>query len=86
MRLNGETAIIFGGALAKASARQGARVFLSRRNGAPAEAVAIDITAVSGVAAVAGTSGGIEVMLNAIAFRAVQGEPLSDLDGRRLEP
>jgi len=41
MLLNGKTAIIFGaggaigGAVAKAFAREGARVFLSGRNGAP---------------------------------------------------
>jgi len=103
MLLNGKTAIIFGaggaigGAVAKAFAREGARVFLSGRNGAPVEAVANDIIAVGGVAEtatvdaldetaieryvaeVAGKSGGIDVMLNAIGFRAVQGVPLSDL-------
>jgi 3-oxoacyl-[acyl-carrier protein] reductase len=103
MLLNGKTAIIFGaggaigGAVAKAFAREGARVFLSGRNAAPVKAVANDIVAVGGVAEtatvdaldetaieryvaeVAGKSGGVDVMLNAIGFRAVQGVPLSDL-------
>jgi 3-oxoacyl-[acyl-carrier protein] reductase len=103
MLLNGKTAIIFGAAgangsaVAKAFAREGARVFLSGRNGAPVEVVANDSIAVGGVAEtatvdaldetaieryvaeVAGKSGGIDVMLNAIGFRAVQGVPLSDL-------
>ena len=56
MLLNGKTAIIFGasgaigGAVAKAFAREGARVFLSGRNAAPVEAVANDIVASGGVA------------------------------------
>ena len=85
-----------GGAVAKAFAREGARVFLSGRNGAPVEAViavggvaetatvdALDETAIERhVAGVAGKSGGIDVMLNAIGFPAValrQGVPLTDL-------
>jgi NAD(P)-dependent dehydrogenase (short-subunit alcohol dehydrogenase family) len=95
MLLNGKTAIIFGaggvigGAVAKAFAREGARVFLSGRNAAPVQAVANDVIAVGGVAEtatvdaldetaieryvaeVAGKSGGVDVMLNAIGFRAV---------------
>ncbi len=83
--------------VAKAFAREGARVFLSGGNAAPVEAVTNDIMAVGGVAEtttlhalderaierhvaeVAGKSGGIDVRVNAIAFRAVQGVPLSDL-------
>jgi 3-oxoacyl-[acyl-carrier protein] reductase len=103
MLLVGKVAMIFGaggaigGAVAKAFAGEGARVFLSGRRSAPVEAVANDIAAVGGVAEVAtvdaldetaieryvtdvvGKSGGIDVMLNAIGFRAVQGVPLSDL-------
>jgi NADP-dependent 3-hydroxy acid dehydrogenase YdfG len=39
-----------GGAVARAFAREGARVFLSGRNAAPVEAVANDIVASGGVA------------------------------------
>jgi len=51
-----KNAIIFGvggaisGAVARAFAREGARVFLSGRNAAPMEAVANDIVASGGVA------------------------------------
>ncbi len=56
MLLNAKTAIIFGaggaigGAVAKAFAREGARVFLSGRHAAPVEAVADDIRANGGAA------------------------------------
>ncbi|MGH2616066.1 MAG: SDR family NAD(P)-dependent oxidoreductase [Thermomicrobiales bacterium] len=56
MLLDGKTAIIFGaggaigGAVAKAFAHEGARVFLSGRHGAPVEAVAND-SGVLGLAA-----------------------------------
>jgi NAD(P)-dependent dehydrogenase (short-subunit alcohol dehydrogenase family) len=59
MLLNGKAAIIFGAggaigsAVARAFAREGARVFLSGRNAAPVEAVANDIMASGGVAATA---------------------------------
>jgi 3-oxoacyl-[acyl-carrier protein] reductase len=103
MLLNAKTAIIFGAggaigsAVAKALAREGARVFLSGRRAAPVEAVAngirdnggaaeaatvdaLDETAVEDyVAGIAGKAGGIDVLLNAMGFRAVQGVPLSDL-------
>lgn len=56
MLLDGKVAIIFGagsaigGAVGKAFAREGARVFLSGRDAAPVKAVANDITAAGGVA------------------------------------
>jgi 3-oxoacyl-[acyl-carrier protein] reductase len=56
MLLNGKTALVFGaggaigGAVARAFAREGARVFLSGRTGAPVEAVANEIAAAGGVA------------------------------------
>jgi len=65
MLLNGKTAIIFGaggaigGAVAKAFAREGARVFLSGRNAAPVEAVAKVIVASGGVAETATVHGNI---------------------------
>jgi NAD(P)-dependent dehydrogenase (short-subunit alcohol dehydrogenase family) len=103
MLLNGKTAIVFGaggaigGAVAKAFAREGAKVFLSGRNAAPVEAVARDIRAAGGeartaivdaldeaaverhVAEVADTSGGVDVVLNAISTQPVQGVPFVDL-------
>jgi len=57
MLLENKNAIIcgaggaIGGAVARAFAREGARVFLSGRNAAPLEAVANDIVASGGVVA-----------------------------------
>jgi 3-oxoacyl-[acyl-carrier protein] reductase len=56
MLLENKNAIIYGaggaigGAVARAFAREGARVFLSGRNAGPVEAVANDIVANGGVA------------------------------------
>ena len=56
MILQDKNAVIFGasdaigGTVARAFAREGARVFLSGRNAAPVEAVANDIVASGGVA------------------------------------
>lgn len=86
-----------GGAVARAFAREGAKVFLSGRNVAPVEAVAKDIVAKGGEAepakvdaldedavehhatGVIQKAGRIDVVLNAIGFRVVQGVPLIDL-------
>lgn len=80
MLLQDRTAIVYGasgavgGAVAKAYAREGARVFLAARNRAPLEAVAANIIAAGGMAEVAPVDAtdheAVETHLQAIAATA----------------
>ena len=98
MLLNGKIAIVhgaggaIGGAVARAFAREGAKLFLGGRNLALVETVAKDIVASGGeaqaldktqvnqhAADVASSAGRIDIVLNAIGFPVVQGVPLLDL-------
>ena len=101
--LQNKNAVIHGGAgaigaaVARAFARDGARVFLAGRTLARLEAVAADIRAAGGRAevasvdaldaaavgahaeAVVGRAGSIDVVLNAVGVRHVQGPPMAEL-------
>jgi 3-oxoacyl-[acyl-carrier protein] reductase len=98
MLLDGRIAIIYGGggsiggAIARAYAAQGARLFLAGRTRASLAAVAdecgaeiaevdaLDERAVDQHAdAVAATAGGIDISVNVIADNDVQGTPLADM-------
>jgi len=98
MLLNGKNAIIYGGggsiggAIARAYAGQGARVFLAGRTRATLEAVAgpigaeiaevdaLDARAVDEHAdAVAATAGAIDISVNVIADSDVQGTPMAEM-------
>jgi 3-oxoacyl-[acyl-carrier protein] reductase len=100
MMLENKTALIYGGggaiggAVARAFAGAGARVYLAGRTRARLEKVANDIGESAGVAevdalderavaehadTVAAEAGGIDVALNAVSFPHVQGKPLADL-------
>jgi 3-oxoacyl-[acyl-carrier protein] reductase len=98
MLLDGRNAIIYGGggsiggAIARAYATQGARVFLAGRTRATLAAVAgpigaeiaevdaLDERAVDEHAdAVAATAGGIDISVNVIADNDVQGTPMADM-------
>jgi len=101
--LENKTALIhgaggaIGGAVARAFARQGAKVFLAGRTLAKLDAVAKDVSAAGGVAetaqvdalderavnahadAVAAKAGRIDIALNAVGIRHVQGTPFAEL-------
>jgi len=101
--LENKTAVIhgaggtIGGAIARAFARQGAKVFLAGRTLAKLDAVARDVTSAGGVAetarvdalderavnahadAVAAKAGGIDIAVNAVGIRHVQGTPFAEL-------
>ncbi|GAA3350478.1 SDR family oxidoreductase [Amorphoplanes nipponensis] len=97
MLLSGKNAIIYGagsigGAIARAYAAEGARVFLAGRTRATLAAVAgpigaeiaevdaLDERAVDEHAdAVAATAGGIDISVNVIADHDVQGTPMTDM-------
>jgi NAD(P)-dependent dehydrogenase (short-subunit alcohol dehydrogenase family) len=100
MMLEDKTAVIYGGggaiggAVARAFAGAGARVYLAGRSRARLEKVANDIGDAAGVAevdalderavaehadAVAADAGGIDVALNAVSFPFVHGTPLAEL-------
>ena len=103
MLLESKNAIVYGaagaigGAVARAFARDGARVFLAGRTLATLEEVAADIGAHGGMAEVAqvdamdksavdahadrvaATAGRIDVSFNAVAVRALQGVPLTEM-------
>jgi NAD(P)-dependent dehydrogenase (short-subunit alcohol dehydrogenase family) len=103
MLLEGKSAVIYGGggaiggAVARAFAREGARVFLAGRTRTKLDAVARDIASAGGRAeaadvdalderaveahadAVAAMAGGIDIALNAVGIRHVQGTPFADL-------
>ena len=86
-----------GSAVARAFARQGAKLFLAGRRGGPVEALAKEIVQTGGESeaqevdafdeeaveqhafGVARNAGTIDVVFNAVGFRAVQGIPLIDL-------
>ena len=101
--LENKTALIhgaggaIGGAVARAFARQGAKVFLAGRTLAKLDAVAKDVSAAGGMAetaqvdaldepavnahanAVAAKSGRIDIALNAVGIKHVQGTPFAEL-------
>ena len=101
--LENKTALIhgaggaIGGAVARAFARQGAKVFLAGRTLAKLDAVARDVSAAGGVAqtaqvdalderavnahadAVAARAARIDIALNAVGIRHVQGTPFAEL-------
>src|SRR6266478_1974587 len=101
--LENKTALIhgaggaIGGAIARAFARQGAKVFLAGRTLAKLDAVARDVSAAGGVAettqvdalderavnahadAVAAKAGRIDIALNAVGIRHVQGPSFAEL-------
>jgi 3-oxoacyl-[acyl-carrier protein] reductase len=98
--LEGKAAVIYGGggaiggAVARAFADAGARVYLAGRSRARLEKVASDIGDAAGVAevdalderavadhadAVAADAGGIDIALNAVSFPFVHGTPLAEL-------
>jgi 3-oxoacyl-[acyl-carrier protein] reductase len=100
MMLENKTAAIYGGggalggAVARAFAGAGARVYLAGRSRARLEKVANDIGGAAGVAevdalderavaehadAVAADAGGIDIALNAVSFPFVHGTPLAEL-------
>jgi 3-oxoacyl-[acyl-carrier protein] reductase len=100
MMLENKTAVIhggggaIGGAVARAFAGAGARVYLAGRSRARLEKVANDIGDLAGVAevdalderavaehadAVAADAGGIDIALNAVSFRFVHGTPFAEL-------
>jgi 3-oxoacyl-[acyl-carrier protein] reductase len=100
MMLENKTAVIYGGggaiggAVARAFAAAGARVYLAGRTRARLEKVASDIGDAAGVAevdalderavaehadAVAADAGGIDIALNAVSFPHVQGTPFAEL-------
>jgi 3-oxoacyl-[acyl-carrier protein] reductase len=100
MMLENKTAVIYGGggaiggAVARAFASAGARVYLAGRTADRLEAVAKDIGGAAGVAevdalderavaehvdAVAADAGGIDIALNAVSFPHVQGTLLAEL-------
>ena len=103
MLLQDKKAVIYGGggaiggAVARAFAREGARVFLAGRTRAKLDKVARDITDAGGVAetaevdaldetaverhadTVASSAGGIDISLNAVGSRHVQGPPFAEL-------
>ena len=100
MMLENKSALIYGGggaiggAVARAFAGAGARVYLAGRTRARLEKVANDIGEAAGVAevdalderavaehadAVAADAGGIDIALNAVSFPHVQGKPLAEL-------
>lgn len=103
MLLAGRNAIIYGGgggiggAIARAYAREGARVFLAGRTRATLDAVATDIRATGGLAdaavldaldasavdahadAVAREGGSLDISVNVISDKDVQGTPLADM-------
>jgi NAD(P)-dependent dehydrogenase (short-subunit alcohol dehydrogenase family) len=100
MMLENKTAVIYGGggavggAVARAFAGAGARVYLAGRSRARLEKVANDIGDVAGVAevdalderavaehadAVAADAGGIDIALNAVSFLFVHGTPFAEL-------
>jgi NAD(P)-dependent dehydrogenase (short-subunit alcohol dehydrogenase family) len=100
MLLEGKNAVIYGaggsigGAVAKAFAREGARVFLAGRTQATLDAVADDIRAAGGTAETAevdaldeasvdahadAIEGGIDISFNVIGLNDVQGTPLADM-------
>jgi 3-oxoacyl-[acyl-carrier protein] reductase len=98
MLLEGKTALIhggggaLGGAIARAFAAEGARVYLAGRTRARLEAVAsgidadvavvdtLDEPAVTAHAeAVAAAAGGIDIALNAVSFPYVSGTPFGDV-------
>ena len=100
MMLENKSALIYGGggaiggAVARAFAGAGARVYLAGRTKARLEKVASDIGEAAGVAevdalderavaehadAVAADAGGIDIALNAVSFPHVQGKPLAEL-------
>lgn len=103
MLLQNKTAVIYGGggaiggAVARAFAREGARVFLAGRTRATFDQVAREIAAAGGSVeiaevdaldesaigqhadAVAALAGGIDIALNAVGIRHVQGTPLAEL-------
>ena len=103
MLLNNKVAIVHGAAgavgsaVARAFARQGAKVFLAGRRAAPLESLAKEIVDADGeseaqevdaldeeaveqhAVGVVRTAGRIDVVFNAVGFRAVQGIPLIDL-------
>jgi 3-oxoacyl-[acyl-carrier protein] reductase len=100
MLLEDKTAVIYGGggaiggAVARAFADAGARVYLAGRSRSRLEAVANDIGEAAGVEeldalderavaehadAVAAEAGGIDIALNAVSFPHVQGTPFAEL-------
>ena len=100
MLLEGKNAVIYGGggtiggAVARAFAREGAKVFLAGRTRETLEAVAGDVRAAGGDAEVAvvdaldersvdehaGQIGRIDISFNLISLGDVQGTPLIDMD------
>jgi 3-oxoacyl-[acyl-carrier protein] reductase len=100
MMLENKTALIYGGggaiggAVARAFAGAGARVYLAGRTKARLEKVANDIGGAASVAevdaldehavaehvdAVAADAGGIDIAMNAVSFPHVQGAPVTEL-------
>jgi 3-oxoacyl-[acyl-carrier protein] reductase len=100
MMLENKTALIYGGggaiggAVARAFAGAGARVYLAGRTKARLEKVANDIGGAASVAevdaldehavaehvdAVAADAGGIDIAMNAVSFPHVQGTPVTEL-------
>src|SRR6266545_1250318 len=81
MLLENKNAVIYGGggsvggAVARAFAREGAKVFLAGRTMAALDERAIE----EHIGAVAAKAGGIDVSFNAISIRDVQGIPLVEL-------
>src|SRR5213595_3508925 len=101
MLLENKVAVIYGaggkigGAVARAFAREGARVFLAGRTLAKLEAVAADIAAAGGAASAAvvdaldarsvdehaeAVPGGIDISFNLISHGDVQGTPMAEMD------
>jgi NAD(P)-dependent dehydrogenase (short-subunit alcohol dehydrogenase family) len=95
MLLNDKHAVIYGGggsiggAVARAFAREGARVFLAGRTLAPLETVAEEIGAecavvdaldAAAVDAHAAAIGRIDISFNAITHNDVQGTPMAEMD------
>src|SRR6266545_3131811 len=98
MLLENKNAVIYGAgggvgsAIARAFAREGAKVFLAGRTLAKVEAVAKEISAAGGVAEaaqvdaleehigkVAEQAGSIDILFNAIGMQDVQGKPLIEM-------
>jgi 3-oxoacyl-[acyl-carrier protein] reductase len=107
MILKDKVAVIYGaggavgGAVARAFAVAGARVYLAGRTRARLEKVASDIGDAAGLAevdvldeyavaehtdVVAADAGGIDIALNAVAFPFVHGRPVADLDVEDIVP
>jgi NAD(P)-dependent dehydrogenase (short-subunit alcohol dehydrogenase family) len=98
MMLKDKVAVIYGagggigGAVARAFAREGARVFLTGRSSAPVEALAGDVGAAGGSAAAAevdehlqsviDTAGRVDISFNAVGIpdTKIVGVPLVELD------